>query len=74
MEYNGKALADLTDPKDPDEGAAAGRRAARRASRMLRDDGTHLVRLLDLLAAPGRRPATRWRGATTPTPTASARR
>ncbi len=53
-EFNGKALADVTDPASC--APTAPRRAAAGSS-----------------AAAGRRPATRWRGATTPTPTAWAR-
>ena len=39
-EFNGKALADVPDPKDPTKIARQGGRAARRRSAHLRDDGT----------------------------------
>ena len=56
-EYNGKALADLADPKDPTKVLRQGRRAAGRlrAAAGRRLDG---LRLLDLLRAPGPRRAT----------------
>ena len=50
MEYNGKALADLADPKDPTKVLAkAGEQLA--GFGLLRDDGTTASRLLDLSPA-----------------------
>ncbi len=40
MEYNGKALVDITDPKDPTKVLRACGASSCRASRMLRDDGS----------------------------------
>jgi formate dehydrogenase major subunit len=64
MEYNGRALTDLARPEGPEQAAhGQGRRAAPRASGLLRDDGSTASGCWIYTAARGRRPATRWRGA-----------
>ena len=72
MEINGKALADVLDPKDPTKVLVkAGEQLPSFA--MLRDDGSHHLRQLDLLRllVAGRQPHRH--GATTPIRPASAR-
>ena len=68
-EMNGRALADLFDPKDPTKQLAKkGEQLPGFA--LLRDDGSTMSACWIFLAA-GRKPATRWRGATIPTPAAA---
>jgi hypothetical protein len=71
-EINGKALADVLDPKDPTKVLVkAGEQLP--ASRMLRDDGSTACGNW-IYCGCGRRPATSRRGATTAIRPASARR
>ncbi len=73
MEYSGKALKDLADPKDPTKiTRKAGEQLAGFAE--LRNDGSTSSGCWIFCGALGDRPATSWPAATTPIQQASATR